>query len=420
MKKQTKILIGALIVVVLLIIAISINFPPFFKGKSSGTFGKADKYRKSVITEKDVKLRSELTADTAKLKGMVQGLMYFTVFTQDLSTQIDSCVYVFQSKGLTSTDAGYKNMMALNDYSAFIRNNNKTLSNTIGMLNSFYFKDQADQSADVEKTLRDFQNYVKNLNEKDSVLELALKSMDHFIMTTKTLKDRKAELTQLKAIRDQLLIKELQVCVLVRDRPLAGILFSYAISSQQDLNIFMAQEKIGIFSQDKVQAFSQEKLSVLSQEKLAALAQDKLSILSQEKLQGIIGARELNFVGISEIEAVMAKPDIGNIYQVVWDMANLQFVFGDKLDLKIFAATDMNAINAVNASSQLSVFLYVGLFSNQGLNIYAANIDLKGYFGASPIGIVMSSEQLNTLIESNIQVEAIASYCANVINLVVL
>ena len=193
MNKKTKILIGAVVVVLVIIVAFAINFPPVFKGESSGTIGKADKYRKSQMTEKDVQLRSELTADTAKLRGMIQGLMYFAVFTNELSTQIDSCVHVFQYRGLTNQEAGYKNMMAMNDFSVFIKNNNKTLGNTISLLSGFYFKDKADQSADVEKDLREFQNYVKTLIEKDSILEEALRSMDKFLVSNKLLKEKKSE-----------------------------------------------------------------------------------------------------------------------------------------------------------------------------------------------------------------------------------
>ncbi len=180
MKKQTRIVIGILFAVVIIIIVLSINFPPVFKGKSSGTFAKSDKYHKSQMSGKDVQLRSELTSDTAKLKSTLQGM---------------KC-----------GDDGYSQLMQLKDYAVFIRNNNETLGKTIALLASFYLSDVPDQSADVEKNLREFSDYVKLFTEKDEVLESALKGMDTYILGNKILQERKDELKKLKSIRDQILI----------------------------------------------------------------------------------------------------------------------------------------------------------------------------------------------------------------------
>jgi hypothetical protein len=206
LKKQTKIVIGILVVVAIIIIALSINFPPVFKGTSSGTFAKADKYHKRQMSGKDVQLRSELTSDTAKLKSTLQGLTYFAVFTEDLCLKIDTCVKVFQAQGMKSGDDGYSQLMQLKDYAVFIRNNNETLGKTIALLASFYLSDVPDQSAEVEKNLREFSDYVKLFTEKDEVLESALKGMDTYVLGNKILQERKDELKKLKSIRDQILI----------------------------------------------------------------------------------------------------------------------------------------------------------------------------------------------------------------------
>ena len=52
MKKQVKIIISVIIIVGLLIAIVSIFYPPASKNQTSGTFGKADKYHKSQMTEK--------------------------------------------------------------------------------------------------------------------------------------------------------------------------------------------------------------------------------------------------------------------------------------------------------------------------------------------------------------------------------
>lgn len=99
MKRQTKIIIGSVIVAAVVIIAISFMFPSVFKGITSGTFGKADKYRKTQMTEQDIMLRSELVSDTGKLRSMIQGLIYFSLFTEDLSAKMDSCVNLYKAEG---------------------------------------------------------------------------------------------------------------------------------------------------------------------------------------------------------------------------------------------------------------------------------------------------------------------------------
>ncbi len=440
MKKQTKILFGAIVVVVLVIVVISLNFPPIFKGKSSGTIGKAEKYRKSLTTEKDIKLRSELTADTVKLKGMIQGLMYFAVFTQDLSSKIDSCVILYGAKGLTGTDAGQRNLIALNDYAIFIRNNNQTLANTIKLLNGFYTGKEADQSADVEKNLRDFHNYVKTLCDRDSILEVSLKSMDKFMLTTKTLKDRKSELVRLKSIRDQLLIKGLQFGALIDDKAFAAWVMNFAIHGQQELQNFLAQEKVrddnylgptggnggnggaggngGIWGAGgrggNGGAGGDGAMEKIGITEIEAMSKDKLSVLNQETLRVIITSHDPGFVGITEIEAIeQARADVGIVYQIVYDRANLQFLLLDKPDLKLTVANDKNA-----AFAPLSGYLIVGFVSNQGLNIYCSSIDMKGQFLSLSNEMIFSNEQLNKLIPAQVNLGTVAAFCSNFVNIV--
>jgi hypothetical protein len=405
MNKKTKILIGAVVVVLVIIVALAINFPPVFKGESSGTIGKADKYRKSQMTEKDVQLRSELTADTAKLRGMIQGLMYFAVFTNELSTQIDSCVHVFQYRGLTNQEAGYKNMMAMNDFSVFIKNNNKTLGNTISLLSGFYFKDKADQSADVEKDLREFQNYVKTLIEKDSILEEALRSMDKFLVSNKLLKERKSEFNTLKSIRDQLVIKTLQFGALVQDGSLTGTMCSYVIAAEDQFKAVMAQDKLQSYAQDKIQALARDNLArgPLSQERLTAAAQEtgfglisdnlNVSVLAKENLSAITGG-------------------------ILYDKASLQFVPGSREDLAIVTSqAQINAVSAANLNVlEISVVI---VLAQDGLKVYATPINLSEAFQLVEIGAVWSNEQLRVIIDAQQNIGIVGALCATALQILI-
>ena len=62
---------------------------------------------------------------------MIQGLIYFSIFTQDMSKKIDSCVVVFKSKGMCDQKDSWSKVLVLQDYSTFIKNNNHTLGATV-------------------------------------------------------------------------------------------------------------------------------------------------------------------------------------------------------------------------------------------------------------------------------------------------
>jgi len=277
MNKQTKIILGAVLVLVIVIVAISFLYPTVFKGLTSGTIGKADKYHQTQMTEKDIMLRSELVSDSNQLRNMIQGLIYFSLFTEELSSKIDSCVDQYRTQGICTDPDKCATISVLEDFSGYIKNNNKTLRSTISMLTAFYLKDDSDQAADVEKNLRDFGVYVSNLNEKDSILNLALHTMDNYLLSSRMLKTKKMELASLKSIRDQLLIQGVQLSGMLQDKPLCGQLLSYALSSQQSYNIIV---------------FNQEKLSAA----LMPAAQEKLNAIgNSEKIEGFVVGNQVSF-----------------------------------------------------------------------------------------------------------------------------
>jgi len=395
MKKQVKVIIGIVVAIAILIVGISLFYPTVFKGLTSGTFGKAEKYHKQQMAEKDILLRSELVADTGKLKNMIQGLIYFSLFTRDLSNNIDSCVDKYRSKGICTDPNRCASVSALQDFSDFIRNNNKTLATTIRMLTAFYLKNNADESADVEKNLRDFGIYVNNLNEKDSVLNLALRSMDNFMLSDKTLKTKKTELTSLKSIRDQLLLQGVQLSGLLQDKPLTAQLIGYALSSQQALNtIILGKEQLGAIASHEI------------------LSKDQLgSFLSEEKLTGYIESRDVEFgsnVQLGEIiqaqqlgNVVYSKQDLGNMVGsvMVYNKDNLQFVVGNVAGLQqVLSSSQITAI--LQGSAQLGSLTGVAVFSSQGLNLYQSNIDLQSIYSShqGDLGMILSNSQLNQVL----------------------
>jgi hypothetical protein len=337
---------------------------------------------------------------------MIQGLIYFSVFTQNLSNNIDSCVDKYRSKGICTDPNKCASVSALQDFSDFIRNNNKTLATTIRVLTAFYLKDNSDESADVEKNLRNFGIYVNNLNEKDSVLNLALRSMDNFMLSDKTLKTKKTELISLKSIRDQLLLQGVQLSGLLQDKPLCAQLIGYALSSQSALNIVLSKEQLNLSSQNSLNV-------VMSQGNLGNyIGSTEMGFGSNVQLGKIIQAQQLG-------QTVKSKQDLGNIVGsvMVYDKANLQFQVGNKTDLQnVLSSSQITAI--LQGSVSLGAIAGVAVFSSHGLNLYQSNIDLKSVYSSnqSNLGIALSSAQLNQILSNQQGLNVV--YSSDFINMV--
>ncbi|HNX85328.1 MAG TPA: hypothetical protein PKN12_00205 [Bacteroidales bacterium] len=394
MKRQTKIIIGSVIVAAVVIIAISFMFPSVFKGITSGTFGKADKYRKTQMTEQDIMLRSELVSDTGKLRSMIQGLIYFSLFTEDLSAKMDSCVDLYKSEGICNKPEQCATVSAMADFSDFIRNNNKTLRTTISMLTGFYLKDQSDESADVEMNLRAFGTYVTQLNEKDSILEQAFRTMDSFMLSSKTLQSKQTELTNLKSIRDQLLISGIQLSGLLQDKPMCATLCSYALSSQQSLNALMSQNELRSGT-----------LSVGSQENIK-------SLLNGQALEKLILGSALTVESATQLEKQISGVEMGNVVQsklqsgammsqlqvVVYDRPRMQFLVCSKPQLeRILSREDLSALLS---GQTIGVIAGIGVLSNQGMNLYQPAMQLNYLFYSQEVRSFLSSNPLSSALSA--------------------
>jgi hypothetical protein len=380
MKKQTKTVLSIVIAFFVVIIALILIFPSTFSGLTSGTFGKADKYRKSQMSEKDIQLRSEYTQDTVKLKEMVKGLIYFSAFTTDLTHKIDSSVLMFKEKGFNEQQKGYANLQILKDYSEFIKNSNKTLDSTILMLHGFLDPKNADQSADVEKTLRDFGTYVTNMNEKDSILELALVSMDNFMTLDKNIKTRKKEMQELKSVRDQLLLHGIQLGALILDKPLSSNLLSYALSSQSGpMSRVLAQENVS---------------AIANMESIKGILCDKDQFGSY-----FIGSN-INLGSAADLKEIVQSKnnDLGSKLIgscILYDKDNLRFVVSSAADLSLIVVGS-RVSSSVQSMENVGIVVFL---SRDGINMMAPAYEL-GFYNSLPIGSAIQSTQLGRLLLS--------------------
>ncbi len=402
MKKQVKWIIGIIIVVVVVIIAISFHFPPVFKGLTSGSFGKADKYHQEQMTEADIQLRSEFTKDTAQLRQMITGLIYFAMFTDNLSMTIDTCLESYKLQGFEKDPANSQAIALLKDYNTFLKNNTKTLVNTTRMLAAILLRDTSTQSTDIEKNLSDFAKYVNAVNQKDSVLMLALTKVDNYLIGNKTLQKKTDEIRNLKAIRDQLVIKSTQFMALTGNKQSLGAILNYAIQSQALFTGIGALKLYGTTSRVELQAikaqtvgsslltgnanlnlaFSASALGILYVASKANAASDmNYMVYDKANLQLILcKAQELQLMcGAGELQGVLSgsNPNIG-IVEI-------------ESRGKIGVVLNANVLcSSMNSKSLLGLYTGMnlnGFFPARELAAISSNMQSTvGLYGAMPLG----------------------------------
>ncbi len=393
MKKQTKIIIGIVLGIALAILIVSLVYPPVFRGLTSGTFGKADKYHKVQMTEKDIQLRSEFVQDTGQLRSMIQGLIYFSLFSQNMSYTIDTCVKSFQAKGICNEkNNACQNMSILEDYSAFIKNNTKTLNATVRMLTDFYLKDTTDQSVDVEKNLRDFGNFVTQLNERDSVVENALYAMDGYILGPAMREIKKSELAELKSIRDQLLIKGVQLAGLLQDKPLSVNLCSYALGKQNELNM-VCGVPLGSKGVSAIVIQGQQLSLFMSS---GTIGSNAIGNVSNGELQQILQGSALG--GTTRVHGDLSSQLVGSV--MVYDKPSLCFLLcnGEQYGKIVSSAIKGGEISSnYTGAGQMGA---IAFFSPVGVQFVQSSFDLKNAYSSMGLGSVLKIGELEKIVSA--------------------
>jgi len=386
MKKQNKIIIGLIVGVAVIILLISFLFPSVYKGLTSGSFGKADKYRQEQMTENDIQLRSDFTKDTAQLRQMITGLIYFALFTDNLSMTIDTCLESYQLQGFDKDPANSEAIGLLRDYSSFLKNNSKTLANTTRMLAALLLRDTLSQSMDIEKNIRDFANYVNQVNRKDSVLMLALVKVDGFLIGNKTLQNKQEEIRNLKAIRDQLVIKSSQYMAMTGNKKELGAVLSYAIQSQAQFNSIGALNVVEVQSSGSLSAINSRPINAtlisgISNLNVAFSAAALQAGFSASTLQAGQAAAKVN-----------SKSDLNVI---VYDKANLQMTLCSANQLNVIYGTDKlnNALQGKDPNLGI-----VGVFNGQFMGVVLNASVLCSVLSSTTLSAFMSADRLNEII----------------------
>lgn len=296
MNKKTRniIIVSAVLLVSLVIIIFSVSYPPFSSGDAAGTVTKVSKFRKVQMSDSDILLRSEFLSDTTALSVTIRGLTVYNAFASDLAKEIEGCIIQLKENNIQDYD-----LNELAEYSAFIRNNNKTVENTIGVLIEFYRGDTTDFSVDVEGKLKEFDNFVHLMLEKNSAVDRAIPAIKRFVNTIDT-KDRtrKAVVEKLRTVHDRMLLKNLVYAMFMGDREkINAIAANNSFLSSSGLGPILNKERLGLFSRENLMAIAsngnlnsilldKEKLGpILSRERLNIAAREKLGIENKEQLK---------------------------------------------------------------------------------------------------------------------------------------
>ena len=245
MKKQTKLVLIIVAAVAVIIIAGSLFYPPIADRLTRGTINKAEKYRKQTMSEKDIQLRSEFVKDTVQLRKLIRGLASFQQFNEKICRQIDSSLLYFQNHPIMTDVAYNQPLFALKDFSLYLANMSTSIETTKRMLETFYYNDEpTDQSVDVEKNLREFGAFIRQVVERDTVLEMAAMDIDKYIEKANARKRNIEDTKPLKQFRDQLVVNNLMTAAMLGQHSSLDRLKKYARTLDTDEQIVSAVNKL--------------------------------------------------------------------------------------------------------------------------------------------------------------------------------
>lgn len=221
MKKQNIIIPAIIIIIAAIIIIFTVPWNQVKEEQAAGTIGKVDKYQSEQMSERSVKLRTELIKDTSLLFKTIKELISFTIFSNETIFIIETW-WIPELKKYYSTSKSQTNIKELEDYVSLLKNNNQTLQDVIQILGEFYAGTNKDQTVDVEGKLISFSNFVNQMAQRDSVFDAIIIDIDQTIKDSKDLKLRKEVIAKLKAIRDRILIDNLVYAFAIGDNKKAN------------------------------------------------------------------------------------------------------------------------------------------------------------------------------------------------------
>ncbi|MCX6234332.1 MAG: hypothetical protein NT175_06345 [Bacteroidetes bacterium] len=301
--------------------------------EARGTIGKVKKYRKSQMTENDIKLRSKILEDTAQLATTIKGLVIFDAYTKALTHDLDGKLPELDVCECDQNEA--LKLEILRNFNDYIKNNDSLLTGTITMLSEFYKDTVSEKSFDVEQSMKNILNYFNQLNKRDTVMDNLITNIDAWLKANP--KKKGTEIDNLKNVRDGIVLRDMQMAILLgtpgeiqaaADRVILntenlqayyGIDFLNSILSAEQLNEFLATGSLN---------------DVLN-------ASNKIDASNFILDQGVINA----------VGNVVSPGDLGMVVPmaVVSDLQNLNNVYGNLNELQDVVQSVVSVGDFVNS-----------------------------------------------------------------------
>jgi hypothetical protein len=375
----------------LIIFFFSFYWPPVDKSDSSGSFTKADRYRNEQAGDKEILLRSEFISDTLVLAKSIKDLIAFGDFSLQLKKLIDQ-YWIPQLDKYNKAAAIQGGIDKLMDYSNFIQNNISTIQNTIGVLSEFYYKKNENLSTDVEAKVKTFYNYVNQFLIRDSIFEYTIAQID---VSIKNDQFRKTELSNLKSLRDKMVIETLIYGTSIGDSSKIKFSANQVISNPKTISETYKNIQLEI-TEGQNQHIEMTFLSCGSNQGLSIYppppgywvtqARTECSasmFFNAEKLNQYMSAENLknvNNASLKEIYDMQSK----NLYAAAGD----PILFGNVLDLNNVGLSfnnrqfNLNAVNQNVSGQPLNQYMgnhQLGMFASTSSNIFNFGFINAGY-----------------------------------------
>jgi hypothetical protein len=364
--------------IALTIVFFSLYWPPVDKSKSAGSFTKVERYRKEQANDKDILLRSEFISDTTILAKSIKDLVAFGDFSLQLKKLIDQ-YWIPQLVKYSKASEIQNGIDRLNEYSTFIQNNISTIQNTIEVLAGFYTKQNNDYSTDVESKIKVFYNYVNQLLVRDSLFEYTIAQIDNSIKNDNF---RKAELSNIKSLRDKMVIETLIYGTAIGDTSKIKYSANQVIFNPKTLNetyksiklemLVGSKETIGLFEMPSLGIANIVNQVKIESAALLLFSSDRLNVIFNTENLKIASNGNLKKIWESQANNLIAASGQQAMFLVLLNLPNVGlFINNGQLNCAM-AIGQLNSFTAQSNQAFMGKF-QLGLFSNANNSIFKLN-----------------------------------------------
>jgi hypothetical protein len=278
MKSSTKILIGVMIIISLLIgffIGITVDYPKTDNAELAGTIGKMDNYRNVKISEKDIQLRNDLLSNESFLKGYIQ---YYSVQYTACVKQCDDIDFAIKAAE-SIQPFKEKYTKEIDDIKLYSETLKQSREDILLALTSLQNLAQSDQN-NIAQLLNLANVAIAQNKYSENCIYLFVESVEKFIQT-----NNPQQYTDLLKAHDLFAVNQLIMAAITNDKPmLKAYDKKQLLSSNLELNTVHSTQLNAILLSD----FNALKANFPNNEKLQEFCSDPTKMGNIEKQLGVI------------------------------------------------------------------------------------------------------------------------------------